>query len=61
MQQAQLFPLIRCELSDLLNRYILTPVLQEGMESYLVPPVLGNRSGVLGALALAKRLSENSF
>jgi fructokinase len=61
MQQAQLFPLIRCELSDMLNRYILTPVLQEGMESYLVPPVLGNRSGVLGALALAKRLSENSF
>jgi fructokinase len=61
MQQTQMFPLIRSELSDLLNRYILTPVLQEGMESYLVPPVLGNRSGVLGALALAKRLSENSF
>lgn len=61
MQQAQLFPMIRTELATLLNGYIERPALLDGMESYVVPPQLGSRSGVLGALALAKRLGENSL
>ncbi len=46
MQQAQLFPMVRRELQSLLNGYI-----QPGD---VVPPQLGARSGVLGALALAE-------
>jgi fructokinase len=61
MQQTQMFAMIRAELTELLNGYIERPVLLDGMESYIVPPQLGNRSGVLGALALAKRASESSL
>ena len=49
MQQTQMFPMIRAELTELLNGYIERPVLLDGMESYIVAPQLGNRSGVLGS------------
>jgi len=48
MEQVQLFGMIRAELSEIVNGYIQLP------ESFVVPPGLGNRSGVLGALALAE-------
>jgi fructokinase len=53
MQQAHLFPLIRAELGTILNGYIQAPRVLTEMDSYVVPPALGNRAGVLGALALA--------
>lgn len=54
MQQARVFPLVRAELARLLNGYIQSAALSgEGLESYVVPPRLGNRAGVLGALVLA--------
>lgn len=53
MQQAQLFPLIRKKFSVFLNGYIQSPALQEGLDDYILPPALGNRAGVLGAVALA--------
>jgi fructokinase len=53
MQQAHLFPLIRAEVLSLLNGYVQSPVLLDGIDSYIVPPGLGGRSGVLGAVALA--------
>ncbi len=53
MRQTQLFPMMRDELSRLLNGYIQTPALVEEMEGYVVPPDLGDRAGALGALALA--------
>jgi len=54
MQQAHMFPLVRAELARLLNGYIQADALcGEGLESYVVPPRLGNRAGVLGALVLA--------
>ncbi|HTX78915.1 MAG TPA: ROK family protein, partial [Longilinea sp.] len=56
MQQLHLFPLIRAELKTLLNGYIDTPEIIAGIDQYIVPPGLGNRAGVLGALALANRL-----
>lgn len=46
-EQAQLFAKIRKELSGILNGYI------QGCE--IVPPGLGSRAGVLGALALAEQ------
>ena len=55
MHQRQLFPMIRAELGRLLNGYVQARALIEDMDSYVVPPQLGNRAGVLGALALAAR------
>ncbi|WP_224369551.1 ROK family protein [Hyalangium versicolor] len=57
MQQAQLFPLIRAETVRLLNGYVSSPSILEGIDQYIVPPGLGHRSGVMGALALARRRS----
>lgn len=49
MQRAELFPKIRSRVSQLLNGYI--------DPADIVPPKLGTRAGVLGAMALAARLS----
>jgi fructokinase len=53
MQQGQIFPAVRSELKQLLNGYIQSAAILERMETYVTPPGLGNRSGVLGGLALA--------
>jgi len=55
-QQAQLFPLVRAELGRILNGYVQARAMLEDIDSYVVPPGLGNRAGVLGALALAADL-----
>lgn len=55
MQQEQIFPLIRAKTLDLLKGYVQSPVLFEHMDEYIVPPGLGGRAGVLGAIALAQR------
>lgn len=60
MQRQRLFPLIRQEVKKLLNNYIASPVFLGDLEEYIVPPTLGKRSGVLGAMALAQRLTESS-
>ena len=57
MQQAHLFPRVRAEVLRLLNRYVPLPALGEEIDAYLVPPALGDRAGVLGALALAQDAS----
>ena len=56
MQQTELFPSIRRKVSKLLNNYVASPIILGGIDSFIVPPGLGNRSGVLGAIALAKDL-----
>jgi len=53
MEQAQLFPLILREVQQLLNGYVQSPVIIENIDAYIVPPGLGKRAGVLGAIALA--------
>ena len=45
MQRAELFPKIRNRVAELLNGYVELPEI--------VPPGLGTRAGVLGAIALA--------
>jgi fructokinase len=55
MQQQSLFPLIRAELIRLLNGYVRSKELIENMEQYVVPPKLGNRAGIAGALVLAEQ------
>ncbi len=53
MAQPQLFPLIRTLTLNYLNGYVQSPSILEGIDAYIVPPGLGNRAGVLGALAMA--------
>jgi len=54
MQQPHLMPLIRQKTQALLNGYLQSPAILENIETYIVPPHLGNRAGVLGAIALAQ-------
>lgn len=55
MQQLQLFPLICQRVQTLLNNYIQAEAILHDIEAYIVPPGLGSRAGVLGALALAQQ------
>jgi fructokinase len=45
----------RSVLVETLNGYIDAPEIVERSSAYLVAPELGNRSGVIGALELARR------
>ncbi|MDP2975367.1 MAG: ROK family protein, partial [Anaerolineales bacterium] len=53
MQQVHLFPLIRRDVQTLFNGYLQSPVILKNIDEYIIPPALGERAGVLGALALA--------
>lgn len=53
MQQLHLFPLIRNRVQSLLNAYVHSPAVTNHIDEYIVPPLLGQRAGVLGGLALA--------
>jgi len=54
MKRMQLFPIIRHRVREILNGYVASPVIAGSMDEFIVPPALGGRSGVLGALALAR-------
>ncbi|MFN0123434.1 MAG: ROK family protein [Blastocatellia bacterium] len=54
MQQSHLFPMIRAEIVRLLNGYLQVPAIVRDIDQFIVPPGLGNRAGVLGALSLAR-------
>jgi fructokinase len=58
MQEPQLFPLVRRKVPQLINGYVQTPQILEGIKEYIVPPGLGGRAGVLGAIALAQRVKS---
>ena len=49
---------VRRQLVRLNNGYIARPELMDGMADYIVPPGLGGRSGVMGALELARLAYE---
>ena len=54
MHQRQLFPQIRKLVQEKLNGYLAIPEVSRGIEEYIVPPGLGDRAGVLGAIALGE-------
>ena len=58
MEQVQLFPMIRNKVHKILNGYIPAMAVSAGLEEYIVPPGLGKRSGILGAMAMAKSRSK---
>jgi fructokinase len=53
MRRQVLLPLVRRKVRDLLNGYVQSPEIIERIDQYIVPPGLGDRAGVLGAIALA--------
>jgi fructokinase len=54
MQQPGLLDRVRAEVVALVAGYLETPLLGERIAEYVVAPALGQRAGVLGALALAR-------
>jgi len=55
MHQTHLFPLIRRKVQGYLNGYLKSPLVEEEIDRYIVPPGLGDRAGGMGALALVKQ------
>jgi fructokinase len=53
MAQPSVLPRVRATLRDLLGGYLRSRAIDD-IERYVVPPALGARAGVLGALALAQ-------
>ena len=54
MEQPHLFPLVRDKTKQYLNGYVQSSAILEEMDTYIVPPKLGNKAGVLGAIALGQ-------
>lgn len=61
MKQPQLLPLVREGVLKLLNDYVQAPQILEEIDSYIVLPGLGDRAGVLGAIALAHQLHQGQI
>jgi fructokinase len=55
MKQPQLISMVRGNVQGLLNNYVNAPQILEDIDSYIVRPDLGEQSGILGAIALAKQ------
>lgn len=52
MHQEKLFPMVRKQVQHFLNGYIPHKTILEDMDEYIVPPALGEDTGVLGAVRL---------
>ena len=53
MHQMHLFPSIRRRTQELLNGYVAHSAILENIDSYIVPPALGDNAGAAGSLLLA--------
>ncbi len=60
MEQEHIFPMIRERVQDYLNGYVQSPAILENIDTYIVPPGLGNKAGVLGAIALAQQAAAST-
>ena len=54
MERPPLLAMVRGRLRELVGGYLETPLLAQDIDRYLVAPGLGDRAGVLGAIALAQ-------
>ena len=52
MHQEALFPMVRSGVQKLLNGYVHHPAITDAIETYIVPPALGEDPGILGAVRL---------
>lgn len=55
MNQAHLFPMIRKYVKELLSGYVVKKEILKNIDEYIVPPKLGNNTGVIGAIALIQK------
>lgn len=56
--QEQLFPLVRDRVREKLNGYLDVAKIVSDIEDYIVPPGLGGKAGIAGALAIAQRAEK---
>jgi fructokinase len=56
MSAPGVLPRVHRHVPKLLNGYLDAPALNDEIDAYIVPPALGRRAGVLGAIALAQAL-----
>jgi fructokinase len=61
MERQGLIGNVRSRLRELVAGYLQTPLLAGGISDYLVSPRLGDRAGVLGAIALARDAAATPF
>ena len=57
-QHAGLLPAVRYKVKQFMSGYVQSPMLLDEVENYILLPALGNRSGGLGAIAMARVLTE---
>lgn len=57
-QHTGLLEIVRSNVKRQLNAYIQSSQILDHMDGYIVPPALGSRAGVMGAIAMAKLLVE---
>lgn len=57
-QHSGLHQEVRNKVPGFLNGYVQSAMLLERMDEYIQPPALGNRSGGLGAIAMARALVQ---
>jgi fructokinase len=48
----------RCKVKQFMNGYVQSPMLMDHLDEYILPPALGNRSGGLGAIAMAMEVGH---
>jgi fructokinase len=60
MKNPGLLPAIRRKVGALLNGYLSSEAVIGRIDDYLVSPQLGDMSGVLGAIALARQFKKNN-
>ncbi|MGF1524423.1 MAG: ROK family protein [Leptolyngbyaceae cyanobacterium] len=58
MEQQQLFPLVRSQVRQRMSVYLKLPKIMNEIDTYIVSPKLGNKSGIMGAFVLAKQAAD---
>jgi fructokinase len=58
MKQSQLFPILREKVVKILGGYVQADEILKNIDDYIVPPVLGTQSGILGAIVLAMEVFD---
>jgi len=61
MTQAHLFERVRGITAELLGGYLRHERLASSLDNYIVPPALGGRAGVVGALAMAEAVATGAM
>lgn len=56
-QHPGLIQSVRCKVKQFMNGYVQSSMVLDRIDDYILPPALGNRSGGLGAIAMAALLA----